>query len=168
VDSIHTEHKFSIQTIYKDINFRSRLEARWALYFDLQSIKWEYEKEGFKFENGVCYLPDFWLPEVHMWAECKPENFTKEERMKVEELVKATKHRCILLVGNPETMSYEIIGGGFDCYIKYRRRGETTFYENTGHCYNKVLNTHSCCDGNFGEWYKKITLVKNHKFGRLV
>lgn len=50
-----------IQTKYKGCNFRSRLEARYAIYFDALGIKWEYEIEGYNI-NGKWYLPDFWLP----------------------------------------------------------------------------------------------------------
>lgn len=41
-------------TLYKGIEFRSRLEARWAAFFDLLEWKWEYEPCDF---NG--WYPDF-------------------------------------------------------------------------------------------------------------
>jgi len=43
----------AINTEYKGYKFRSRLEARWAVYFDSLGIKWEYEIEGFEFEDGI-------------------------------------------------------------------------------------------------------------------
>lgn len=64
----------AIPTKYKGINFRSRLEARWAVFFDSMFIKWEYEKEGYQLKSG-WYLPDFWLPEMKIWVEVKPEGF---------------------------------------------------------------------------------------------
>src|SRR6187402_3278288 len=51
----------SIKTRYKGCQFRSRLEARWAVFFDALNIIWEYEKEGFRLSDGTLYLPDFWL-----------------------------------------------------------------------------------------------------------
>ena len=36
-----------IETVYNGYRFRSRLEARWAVFFDQLGIKNEYEKEGF-------------------------------------------------------------------------------------------------------------------------
>jgi hypothetical protein len=51
-----------IETRYKVHRFRSRLEARWAVFFDHLGIKWEYEPEGFVLDDGTHYLPDFWLP----------------------------------------------------------------------------------------------------------
>lgn len=54
-----------IQTAYKGCRFRSRTEARWAVFFDALGIRWEYEPEGFEFADGTRYLPDFWLPGFH-------------------------------------------------------------------------------------------------------
>ena len=50
----------AIQTTYKGYRFRSRLEARWAIFFDLSGMRWEYEVEPIKV-NGEAYLPDFKL-----------------------------------------------------------------------------------------------------------
>ena len=54
----------AIQTEYKGYKFRSRLEARWAVFFDTLGVKWEYEPEGYDLGNGVYYLPDFLLHDV--------------------------------------------------------------------------------------------------------
>lgn len=59
-----------IQTRYRHVHFRSRLEARWAVAFDAMDIQWEYEPEGFALKAGR-YLPDFWLPELKRWVEIK-------------------------------------------------------------------------------------------------
>jgi hypothetical protein len=53
-----------IETRYKGYRFRSRLEARWAVFFDTMEIPWEYEKEGFKFyvmagTECSCAMPPF-------------------------------------------------------------------------------------------------------------
>ena len=52
----------AIDTIYNGYKFRSRLEARWAVFFDAAGIKYEYEPEGFDLGGGCLYLPDFYLP----------------------------------------------------------------------------------------------------------
>jgi hypothetical protein len=52
-----------IETVYKGYRFRSRLEARWAVFFDECGFDWEYEPEGFDVD-GVKYLPDFRLRNV--------------------------------------------------------------------------------------------------------
>ena len=63
----------AIETTYKGYRFRSRLEARWAVFFDVLRIEWEYEKEGFVVgpNQDVSYLPDFFLPESNTWVEVK-------------------------------------------------------------------------------------------------
>ena len=50
-----------IQTHYNGYSFRSRLEARWAVFFDACGVKYEYEPEGYDLGNGLMYLPDFLL-----------------------------------------------------------------------------------------------------------
>ena len=50
-----------IQTEYNGYLFRSRLEARWAVFFDACGVDYEYEPEGYKLDNGLLYLPDFLL-----------------------------------------------------------------------------------------------------------
>lgn len=62
-------HK-AIETVYVGHRFRSRLEARWAVFFDAMGIQWVYESEGFE-HNGVRYLPDFRLPKLYCWVEVK-------------------------------------------------------------------------------------------------
>ena len=49
----------AIETVYNGYRFRSRLEARWAVFFDALGVEYEYEPEGFKLPSGKCYLPDF-------------------------------------------------------------------------------------------------------------
>ena len=59
-----------IATKYKGFRFRSRLEARWAIFFDKIGLKYEYEVEGFEM-NGIHYLPDFYIPSLDRWFEIK-------------------------------------------------------------------------------------------------
>ena len=54
------------QTAYDGYNFRSRLEARWAVFFNECGVKWEYEPQGFDLGDGVSYLPDFLLHDVYL------------------------------------------------------------------------------------------------------
>lgn len=68
----------AIETRYAGYRFRSRIEARWAVFFDTLGIKYQYELEGFELDN-VWYLPDFWLPEQQYWIEIKGQEPTKEE-----------------------------------------------------------------------------------------
>lgn len=61
----------AIQTEYRGYKFRSRLEARWAVFFDMLAIKYQYEAEGYELTNGKSYLPDFYLPDYDMYVEVK-------------------------------------------------------------------------------------------------
>src|SRR4051812_42981617 len=65
----------AIQTTYKGYRFRSRLEARWAIFFDCVGMRWDYEVEPI-LVNGEAYLPDFKLypPDVRkpVYVEIKP------------------------------------------------------------------------------------------------
>lgn len=75
-----TSRPNAIQTEYQGYTFRSRLEARWAVFFDALNIEWRYEHEGFELNTGEWYLPDFYLPNVGvrsteaspLWIEIKP------------------------------------------------------------------------------------------------
>lgn len=48
-------------TQYGNTLFRSRLEARWAVFLDFcgNVLNWEYEPREFKLPNGWTYTPDF-------------------------------------------------------------------------------------------------------------
>ncbi len=72
----------AIETIYKGHRFRSRLEARWAVFFDALDIRWEYEKEGYDLD-GLWYLPDFYLPDHKYWIEVKGREPTEDDWEKV-------------------------------------------------------------------------------------
>lgn len=66
----------AIETEYAGCRFRSRLEARWAVFFDALGIKWHYEEEGYELPSGR-YLPDFRLERAALggradvWVEVK-------------------------------------------------------------------------------------------------
>lgn len=108
-----------IPTKYKGIQFRSRLEAKWAAFFDLMHWKWQYEPCDF---NG--WIPDFVLfgREHSIYVEVKPVSFfPKEVADKVE---RSGCNKDILIVGLttplPERSVWDIfeynptdLGGGF-------------------------------------------------------
>lgn len=94
----------AIETIYKGYRMRSRLEARWGIFFDALDIKWEYEKEGFKLREGIQYLPDFWLPELKYWIEIKGQDPTPEEEEKCSKFGEqiSQEENLFLFVGSIE------------------------------------------------------------------
>jgi hypothetical protein len=95
-----------IQTRWNGYRFRSRLEARWAVFFESIGITFEYEPEGFILQNGVWYLPDLLLPHVSMWAEVKPGKFSPEEKTKCRLLAQGTNRPCLMLSGCPDLKTY--------------------------------------------------------------
>lgn len=88
-----------IETRYKGYRFRSRLEARWAVFFDALGIRWEYEKQGFDLGDGYTYLPDFWLPTIRVWFEVKGAILTREDREKVARL-RCYSYPVVVACGN--------------------------------------------------------------------
>ena len=100
----------AIETLYKGCRFRSRLEARWAVLFEAVGIKWEYEIEGFNLGEAGLYLPDFYLPDMNLWAEVKGREFTREENEKAKALASMVEPGLdggvLKLVGLPEEYDY--------------------------------------------------------------
>lgn len=90
----------AIETQYAGCRFRSRLEARWAVFFDRLGIRWEYEPQGFA-GPGWRYLPDFYLPQINggLWFEVKPDNPAITENPAWIKLVEGTKKELIVAYG---------------------------------------------------------------------
>jgi len=109
----------AIETKYKGYRFRSRTEAKWAVFFDNLNFRWEYEPEGFKLSTGAWYLPDFKfvLPNDVVWfAEVKyaeHEQFEGEVIEKCRALAVDTGMKVILLNGLPEPRIYNAMEPNF-------------------------------------------------------
>lgn len=94
----------AIETVYKGYKFRSRLEARWAVFFEALGLDWTYEPEGFDL-GGVWYLPDFKVktPQgADIWYEVKPKDVETDE--KFDRFVASFEYepdRAQLLSGDP-------------------------------------------------------------------
>lgn len=102
-----------IDTEYKGYYFRSRLEARWAVFFEKMGWNWEYEVEGFKLPSGN-YLPDFYFPDINCYAEVKHRPLNELEYKLCTELTQAIstddKSCCVILLeGKIDFKSYRAI-----------------------------------------------------------
>ena len=74
-----------IPTTYAGCLFRSRLEARWAVFLDHLALEWHYEHEPFTLAPfGYQYLPDFYIPELAAWIEVKPNDPDEEAQRKTD------------------------------------------------------------------------------------
>jgi len=91
----------AIETEYNGYRFRSRTEARWAVFFDVLGLKYEYEKEGYDLGAAGHYLPDFWLPDLGLWVEIKGGDPSVAELRKAKALCEATKDTVAIFAGPP-------------------------------------------------------------------
>lgn len=152
-----------IETIYNGYKFRSRLEARWAVFFDELKIEYQYEVEGFNLHYSGWYLPDFYLPLYQAYMEIKPfpenplhryrpEIFNKEASQKTRELSLAANKWIILAFGEPLIHRACWFIYGFlefpDAAICFEEKDlAPTFYENQilevpcSHCYLEAEST---------------------------
>lgn len=100
-----------IPTRYKGYHFRSRLEARWAVFFDQLELGWEYEPQGYVLD-GTPYLPDFKLvlpDDSLVFAEVKPTEADWHEGRHIRlcrALARDTGWPVILLIGAPAYRAY--------------------------------------------------------------
>ncbi len=90
-----------IPTVYKGYRFRSRLEARWAVFLDGLALRWEYEWEGYRLDDQSLCLPDFWLPESELWLEVKGEVPTDRDVRRARQLRDASGRAVMLFSGVP-------------------------------------------------------------------
>jgi hypothetical protein len=88
-----------IQTRYAGCRFRSRTEARTAVFLDHLGIAWAYEQQGYTLPSGARYLPDFHLPELKIFLEIKGAQPSGQDLAKVREFaVEAKAHGYVTLV----------------------------------------------------------------------
>lgn len=90
----------AIETRYKGYRFRSRLEARWAVFFDSLGIEWDFEPQGF-IVSGSGYLPDFKLKQAGIFIEIKPQSSIPSDQR-----LAGFGGNLIVLAGNPWPWEY--------------------------------------------------------------
>jgi len=90
-------------TNYNGTVFRSRLEARWAVYLDELGVCYEYEPEFFQLDSRN-YLPDFWVKdddsEEYLWLEIKPTYPTEIEIETMNELCNISHCPGMIIYGS--------------------------------------------------------------------
>lgn len=77
-------------TLYNHTLYRSRMEARWAAFFDM--VRWEYEYEP---EPLKTWSPDFVIHSLDTYIEVKPQYLWGEAIEKIKPYSK--QYRCGLL-----------------------------------------------------------------------
>lgn len=132
-----------IETKYKGYNFRSRTEARWAVYFDSLGWKYEYEPEGFVLKSGA-YLPDFFFPDLNIYAEIKGKKFTEIELNKCYDLSNESGCIVLMLDGQPDIRQYEYIypNNNYTDHFVFIEKGEKYYpmYMTGGEFYEYYVN----------------------------
>ena len=90
----------AIETTYRGIKFRSRTEARWAVFLDNLGLAFDYEPEGYELDAG-WYLPDFYVPDLCMWIEVKPNETDQSEVERFSELCRVSGKHGVIAYGPP-------------------------------------------------------------------
>ena len=93
-------------------DFRSRSEAKWAVFFDAAGIDFVYEPEGYNDKEGWAYLPDFYLPDLNMVVEVKLSEKELDDESRDELVRFMTTHDKKVMVGYGN-MNFQL------CYVKY-------------------------------------------------
>jgi hypothetical protein len=75
-------------TEYRGVTYRSRTEARWAVFFDALGVQFAYEPETISLSSGEKYIPDFFIKDFDAYFEVKPSS----DEIVTEE---ASKARCL-------------------------------------------------------------------------
>lgn len=135
----------SLETNYNGIVYRSRLEARWAVFFDAMNVRVAYEPEGYKLQSG-CYLPDFLIrkqprfPEP-LWIEVKGVP-TKLDYDLLGELVMHTGISGTMLFDVPDPYNTSDWSHGQDEIVRYTKDnfdGETSLGWDSGYLFCQCL-----------------------------
>ena len=127
--------------------FRSRNEARWAVFFTELKIEFQFEPEGFILPTKEWYLPDFFLPQINFFAEAKGQAFTDSEHSKCRELMKSNNKNCLFLVSPPDFKTY--VGTGWDC-DEYTETDYLLDIDYHGRkFYDKQRRLYGCTDGSW-------------------
>lgn len=117
----------AIETQYKGYRFRSRLEARWAVFFDHIGWEWEYEPEGFDLGYGVMYLPDFRIGGDYV--EVKAFFPTLDEKRKAYLLSLKSEKAVVFAVGMPDPKNLGLPG----YYVSDGEQFDEAFHEDVLH-----------------------------------
>lgn len=89
----------AIRTDYKGIEYRSRLEARFAQLLDALHVRYVYEPMRLNQTTGGTYTIDFFLPAQQLYVELKPKRPHIEEEAKCERMSRSG-FRVALLYGS--------------------------------------------------------------------
>lgn len=91
-------------TPYDGHRFRSRQEAKWAVFFKHMGIEYEYEDSDTSCGEKRT-LVDFYLPDFEMWIEVKHDKFSDDDRSKHVNkyllIPRVHGQMCVIAYGDP-------------------------------------------------------------------
>lgn len=91
-----------IETLYRGERFRSRLAARWAVYFYALEIQYEYVSAETTLPSGARFLPDFLLEQVGLHVSVRvSRKISLPDLRAVVEFAVDEDNPLLLIVGNP-------------------------------------------------------------------
>ncbi len=96
-----------IETQWNGHRFRSRLEARLAVFMDALDLGYRYELKGFDLGGGLHYLPGFYVPRWDAYLEIKAGLPDDAEILKAKTLARQMGLPVFLLFGDPWPDVYE-------------------------------------------------------------
>lgn len=106
--------------------FRSRLEVKWATFFESLGVSYRYEPKGFRLAEGkIYYTPDFYLPAYQKYVEIKPYTPDQDEILKARLLVAETGCTTFIISGEPWPGEYRmlpVLPGPRTLYRQYRTK----------------------------------------------
>ncbi len=155
---------------YNGITFNSRMAAQWAVYFDVVGIEYEYHGKG---------IPDFWLPQVEMYASVKGEDFDEGEIYSIDGYVRETSCPVLMLVGSPNYGSYDArlnmdMEDNHIFTLDFVLNGFHGYLWNEGRFFNMAEFSHPPCEENkedFLGWFDDgktedaINKARYYRFG---
>lgn len=98
----------AIETKWGGYRFRSRTEARWAIFFTELGLAFDYEKEGYDLD-GEWYLPDFWIPFWNIFIEIKADKPSDTETNKCQKLALHAVKQVWLVYGQPAPFHHKVL-----------------------------------------------------------
>lgn len=171
----------AIETHWNGFRFRSRLEARWAVFLSEMGVEFSYEPEGFDLGAEGWYLPDFQLTGWN-YAEVKPAALSEQEQKKCVALAEQTHKDVIFLVGPPDFKLFQfytwdnkgVVSGGLKLdWFSYKdwKTGKDTTHLGVPHCDAlirmglKKLGAHKS-PSDFSETYQRaVYAARSARFG---
>lgn len=131
----------AIETRYQGYRFRSRTEARWAVFFRYLGLPWDYEPEGFELPGGTRYLPDFKIG--HAWFEVKPPGDSADKARLFYEHIGAP---VFVLDGKPELRAYLSAAGGTNMIFLPSGHKHAPYFFETGLLDRRAFPLHDFCE----------------------